>query len=147
MAGTRFFLTEDDEKKVIQAITDAEKITSGEIRVHIEKHCTDDAFKRAVKVFEKLKMHKTKLKNGVLFYVASEDRKFTIIGDKGINEKVPEDFWNQIKDYMSEKFKAGECGEGLIEGILRAGDQLKTHFPYEKGDIDELVNNISYYEN
>ncbi|MEQ8323804.1 MAG: TPM domain-containing protein [Vicingaceae bacterium] len=126
------------------AIEDAEKNTSGEIRVHIEKHCKEDVLDRAAGVFDMLKMQRTEQRNGVLFYLATSDHKFAIIGDAGINSVVPDDFWNAIKSEMSDLFKAGKFAEGLEKGIAKAGQQLKSHFPYESGDKNELSDEISF---
>jgi uncharacterized membrane protein len=137
------FLTAQEEAEVIAAICDAEKNTSGEIRVHLEPHATIDPFDRAADVFELLAMYETKNRNGVLIYVAVEDRTLVILGDTGINEVVPGDFWESTKDAIIEQFKMGFIKQGLVNGILKAGEQLKMHFPYEKGDTNELSNEIS----
>lgn len=137
------FLTTSEENQIIEAICQAEKQTSGEIKVHIEATSNKDPFERAIEVFEKLEMYKTKSRNAVLFYVAVDDRNFVIFGDKGINEVVEDDFWNQTKDVMVEYFKKSEFKQGLIEGILKAGQQLKRYFPIETDDVDELSNEIS----
>ena len=107
----------------------AEKNTSGEIRVHIEKTSKGDAINRALEVFHILKMDNTKLQNGVLIYVAVEDKTFVIYGDKGINDVVAKDFWDTTKDVMQSHFKKGNFKQGLIEGILKAGEQLEKYFP------------------
>lgn len=137
--------TESQRADIIQAIEAAEKRTSGEIQVHLENHCSKEVLERAAEVFEALKMHKTKFRNGVLFYIAVEDHKFAILGDKGINELVPSDFWQNIKDEMRTFFIQGQFTEGLIKGIHLAGEQLSVHFPFEqKGDDNELSNEISF---
>lgn len=140
------FLSEKEEKEIVEAIKQAEKSTSGEIRVHLESHCSSDPIKRAKAVFNKLQMHKTALRNGVLFYVAIEDKKFAILGDKGINEKVPENYWKGIKAILKEHFSQGKYGNGLSICIIKTGEQLKTHFPYQADDINELSDDISYGE-
>lgn len=88
-------------------------------------------------------MEKTKARNGVLIYVGVSDKHLAIIGDKGINTKVAPDFWNSTKELIILHFKAGEYKQGLVEGILKAGEQLKVYFPYQADDIDELPNEIS----
>ena len=129
---------------IVEAIKQAEHNTSGEIRVHIEKKCKIDVLDRAANVFAMLKMHKTELRNGVLFYLSVEDRKFAILGDVGINIKVPEDFWDSVKNTVLEQFKQDNQTEGLIKGILMAGEKLKVHFPYQKDDVNELSDEISF---
>jgi uncharacterized membrane protein len=99
---------------------------------------------RAANVFAMLKMHKTKLRNGVLFYLSVEDRKFAILGDAGINARVPQNFWEITKEAMLEHFKNGQLTEGLVKGITMAGDKLKEHFPYQKDDVNELSDEISF---
>jgi uncharacterized membrane protein len=138
------FFSEADEQKVIAAIQAAEKNTSGEIRVHLEPKCDGHPYERALEVFGKLAMHKTAQRNGVLFYLAIEEHKFTVFGDKGINEQVPYGFWDDVKNLMQAQFKAGAFAEGLAQGILKAGEQLKAHFPYRSGDRNELSDEISH---
>ena len=134
----------DDQQRIVQAIAEAELSTSGEIRVHIEKNCKIDPVKRAIEVFHKLGMERTEQRNGVLIYLATEDHKFAIIGDQGINEHVPDHFWNDERDLMQSYFRKHEFTEGLVQGILKVGDQLKEAFPGEFGDRNELDNEISF---
>ena len=144
MANASSFFTKEEQSMILSAVKEAEAETSGEIRVHIETSCTGDVLDRAAWVFGKLGMHKTALRNGVLFYLAVVDRKFAIIGDAGINAKVPGDFWDKAKEMMLENFKAGKFTEGLSKGILMAGEQLKTHFPHQSDDVNELPDDISF---
>lgn len=140
----RNFFSRQQKAEIRQAILTAELDTSGEIRVHIENHCKGDVMDRAADVFAMLKMHKTDLRNGVLFYLAVKDRKFAIIGDKGINKVVPDNFWDEIKEEMFNAFKEGNFAEGLINGIHQAGKHLKKHFPHQTDDINELSDEISF---
>ena len=137
------FLTDKQEQEVVNAIREAEKSTSGEIRVHFEKSLNQDAIKRAQEVFFQLGMDQTKLKNGVLFYVAVDDHKFAIIGDEGIDTKVPDDFWESIKDEVISEFVKGDHARGLVLGILHAGEKLKEFYSYEQNDDNELSDEIS----
>ena len=138
------YFTEENKLQIANAIRVAETNTSGEIRIHIEKYCKIDALDQAAYVFGKLEMHKTSLRNGVLFYLAIEDQKFAILGDSGINQKVQADFWEKTKEAVLAKFKEGKLTEGLTTGILMAGEQLKAHFPYLANDKNELSNDISF---
>ena len=138
------FFSNDQKKLIKQAIADAEMDTSGEIRVHLESHCKADVLDRGAYLFEKLNMHKTDKRNGVLFYLAIDDRKFAILGDAGINMVTPEDFWDNIKEKMQEEFIEGRFAEGLSWGIRLAGAQLKEHFPYQDDDVNELPDDISF---
>ena len=143
MSKIEDFLTTEEEQEIVNAIRVAEKSTSGEIRVHLEKNCKIDAFERAMEVFHYLKMDNTKQQNGVLIYVAVEDKTFVIFGDKGINDVVSDDFWNTTKNTMQAQFKDGNFKQGLIDGVLKAGKELETYFPWNHGDINELSNDIS----
>lgn len=143
MSKVEAFLSSKDEEAIVASIKEAEKNTSGEIRVHIEAHTDDDHYEHALQVFGQLKMHETELRNGVLFYLAVNDHKFVILGDEGINTKVADNFWDETKEMMQVHFRKGEFKEGLVNGILKAGHQLKTHFPYQEDDVDELSNEIS----
>jgi uncharacterized membrane protein len=143
MSKVEDFLTAQEEQEIIDAIRDAEKNTSGEIRIHIERDTELDAFDRAMEVFHFLKMDNTKQQNGVLIYVAVDAKTFVIYGDQGINNVVPPNFWDSTKDVMQSHFKANNFKQGLIEGVLKAGQQLEKHFPWVHGDINELPNEIS----
>lgn len=137
------FLTKEEEQEIISAIRVAEKNTSGEIRVHIEAKADKDPYERSLEVFHLLKMNNTKDENAVLIYVAVNDQKFVIYGDKGIHEVVPKDFWNSTKDVMQNHFKQSNFKQGIVDGILKAGQELKAHFPWQIDDENELSNEIS----
>ncbi|MRX67066.1 TLP18.3, Psb32 and MOLO-1 founding protein of phosphatase [Flavobacterium resistens] len=143
MSQVEDFLSKEDEQEIVEAIRVAEKNTSGEIRVHIEKTTSKAHFDRALEVFHELRMDETKLKNGVLLYFAVEDKNFVICGDKGINDLVSDDFWDCTKDIMSNHFKSGNFKQGIVDGITNAGEQLKKYFPWSEGDTNELSNEIS----
>ena len=143
MSKVEDFLTKEEEQAIVEAIRVAEKETSGEIRVHIEKTTSKVPYERALEVFHELGMNATELQNGVLFYFAVADKSFAICGDKGINDKVENDFWDSTKDKMVAQFKLGNFEKGIIEGILSAGEQLKKYFPHQEDDVNELSNEIS----
>lgn len=143
MSKVEDFLTKAEEAHVVEAIRLAEKNTSGEIRVHIEKETSIAPIDRAVAVFHELKMDETVLRNGVIIYVAVKSKQFAIYGDKGINDKVDDDFWNCTKDIMLSHFKNENNVQALIDGIHNAGEQLKKHFPFQDDDADELSNELS----
>lgn len=137
------FLTAHEEQEIVAAILDAEKNTSGEIRVHIEAYTRSAHDERAKEVFHLLKMDNTKEENGVLIYIAVNDKKFSIYGDRGIDKVVPDDFWESTKDAIQEQFVKGNFKKGIIDGILRAGEELNSHFPWHPTDTNELSDEIS----
>ncbi len=139
-------LNKAEQLEIKNAIAAAEKNTSGEVRVYIENNCKDDVLERAADRFDMLGMHKTERRNGVLIYLASEDKKFAIIGDRGINVLVGEDFWNITKEMMQTEFRAGHIAAGLISGIEEVGVKLKAFFPYHSNDINELPDDIAWGE-
>ncbi len=143
MIPDKFFSTEEKDR-ITKAIKEAELNTSGEIRVHLEGELKGDVLDRASYIFGRLGMQKTVLRNGVLFYLAVKSQKFAILGDAGINEKVPANFWDMIKEKMASQFRQGDFVNGLCEGIIMAGEQLKTHFPYKADDVNELSDDISF---
>ena len=143
MSRVEKFLSEEEEEEIVQAILKAEQYTSGEIRVHIESHTRLDHFKRAKEVFHLLKMDNTKDENGVLIYVAVNDRKFVIYGDKGIDKAVPNNFWDTTRDTIQAHFKNENFKQGIIDGVLSTGKQLESHFPWNHGDINELSDEVS----
>ena len=141
------FFSNEQKEDIKQAILNAELDTSGEIRIHVENNCPGDVLDRSAYLFEKLGMKKTQLRNGVLIYLALNHRKFSIIGDSGINAVVPENFWNAIKDEMLTRFREAQFTEGLIIAITKTGEQLKKYFPHQKDDVNELSDEISYGKN
>lgn len=143
MSNLEDFLSSKDEERIVEAIRVAEKNTSGEIRVHIENNCANDIFEHTMEVFHYLKMDNTKQQNGVLIYVAIQNKSFVIYGDKGINAVVDENFWNSTRDIISFHFKKGNFVKGLIEGVDKAGKELSKHFPWFNGNSNELENTIS----
>ena len=147
MPNARQILNKDEDRRIVSAIKQAELNTSGEIKVHIENHCRDDVEERSLFVFNHLKINKTRQHNGVLIYLAAKDHKFAILGDEGINKVVEADFWNDIRDLMAAAFKEGRFAEGLEQGILRCGEKLKTYFPYQSDDVNEIPDEISYENN
>lgn len=134
-------------RAIVDAIKEAERATSGEIRLHVENKCKGDVLDRAAEIFSLLSMHKTKLRNGVLFYLAVEDHKFAIIGDAGINQKVEDHYWGDIKEHMMARFKADAIILGLCEGIKMTGQTLKDNFPALVNDENEITDEISYGNN
>ena len=145
MAGTeaKGLLTPEGEQEIVNAILEAERQTSGEIRVHLEAGSGGDPLERAKELFYQLKMDNTRNNNGVLFYVAARDHKFAIYGDRGMNKVVPPGFWDDTRDLLAAHFRKGQFKEGLVAAILKAGEELKTHFPWKPGDTDELRNEVS----
>jgi len=143
------FLFSEEEKYIVASIQEAERNTSGEIRVFIESKCKYvDALDRAKEVFESLEMHKTKFRNAALIYIATKDRQIAVFGDKGIYEKSKdESFWKGVVALLKEAFKAGNYAKGIAAAVLEMGELLKIHFPYEdKGDENELPDEIVYGE-
>ena len=143
MSKVEDFLTPEEESEIVKAISQAEKNTSGEIRVHIENHNEKPPLERAQEVFNFLGMDNTLMRNGVLFYVGVSDHTFAIIGDEGIHKAVEEDFWDCTKDTVISHFKEKKYKDGLVAGILRAGERLQQYFPFSNDDSNELSNEIS----
>ncbi|MBT8236986.1 MAG: TPM domain-containing protein [Bacteroidia bacterium] len=142
-SGVEAFLTAREEQEIILAILEAEMDTSGEIRVHLESSAQTDHYTRAQEIFHVLKMDNTRQRNGVLIYIAVADHKFVIYGDKGIDDVVPDDFWNSTRDAMANYFMKGSYKDGIIAGIQSTGQELKTHFPWNADDRNELPDAIT----
>lgn len=143
MAQTEPFLSTEAESEIVAAIREAERETSGEIRVHLEKTHNGDTFLRAQEVFFQLKMDRTRERNGVLLYIAVEAKSFVILGDSGIDKVVPNNFWDTTRDVIEQHFRKGDFKSGIIAGILSAGQELKAHFPWRSDDQNELSDAIS----
>lgn len=138
------FFTKEDEERIIEAIRAAERNTSGEIRVHLEKKLEADVLQEAQQTFAKLGMHKTEARNGVLIFLAPEHRKFAILGDEGINKIVGDNFWQEERDLLQQHFRQGAYADGICLAIAQVGEKLKAHFPYQQDDTNELSDEISY---
>jgi len=138
------FFSKEQKDLIKSAVQEAELNTSGEIRVHIDNKCKEDVMDRAAWWFAKLEMHKTELRNGVLFYLAVKDKKFAILGDSGINAVTPDNFWDDIKEKMAGHFAELDFTGGLREGIVMAGGALKEQFPHQEDDVNELSDEISF---
>jgi uncharacterized membrane protein len=147
MSNAITILNREEDQRVVEAIRQAERNTSGEIKVHIENRCKGNVEQRSLFIFDKLKLNETQRRNGVLIYLAIKDHKFAILGDKGINDVVEDGFWNDVKDLMLNQFKEGHFAEGLEQGIMRCGEKLKAYFPYQSDDINEIPDDISYENN
>ena len=144
MSTVESFLTPEEEQEIVNAIRTAEKQTSGEIRVHIENYTEiKPVYNRAQEVFHLLKMNNTKAKNGVILYIATNQKKFVVYGDKGINDIVGPNFWNATRDSIQNQFKKGHFKQGIIDGVLQIGEALKAHFPWQTNDENELSDEIS----
>jgi len=141
---TKDIFTDENRKKVRDAIAQAESVTSGEIRVFVDDRCKGSELDHAATVFEKLGMHKTEARNGILFYLSVQDRKFAIIGDAGIHAKVHDAFWQEVRDGMLEEFKRGDLIHGLELGIRQAGNAMSTYFPRAGDDRNELPDTIVF---
>ena len=137
------FFSPAEQKRIVEEIRQAEERTTGEIRVHLDHQSEGDALQKARKIFTRLGMTGTKLRNGVLIYLAVDHKKFAIVGDEGIHRVVPENFWEDIKEEMRGYFREGKFGEGVCLGVRRIGEKLKIHFPADRAAGDELSNEIS----
>lgn len=138
------FFTAEEQEEIVSYIRAAELRTSGEVKVHIEPYCKTDPMFRAQQLFEEIGLTHTRDRNGVLIYVAYQDHKFAILGDKGIHDKVGQEFWDSTRDAMREHFSQGKFAKGLCAGIEKAGTELKKLFPYREDDQNELEDSISF---
>ncbi|MEE9371432.1 MAG: TPM domain-containing protein [Saprospiraceae bacterium] len=138
------FFTKEEGDRIVETIRIAELNTSGEIRVHLEVGCRNRTFEDAVKIFNKLGMKETKQRNGILFLIVPERREFSIYGDVGIHNNVPEGYWAEVIEHVQYKFRAEEFVDGICDGVAMVGDKLKEYFPYKNNDKNELSNEISY---
>jgi uncharacterized membrane protein len=138
------FFSKEDETRIIEAIRAAERNTSGEIRVHLEKKLNKDVIAEARDTFAKLGMHNTEARNGVLLFIAPEAHQFAIIGDEGIHQQVGEQFWQEERDLLQAYFRQGDFTEGICQAIAIIGNKLKAYFPYLDEDQNELPDDISY---
>lgn len=137
------FFSDEEEDAIRVAIAAAEKETSGEIRVHLARRTRGEVRDAAASAFRALGMDATAARNGVLVYLSVADHRFAIVGDQGIDQVVPEGFWDEIKDHMQSRFARGQFAEGIVEAVEKIGEKLRDYFPYQKDDVNELPDEIS----
>lgn len=140
------FFTKKENSQIIQAIKKAEKATSGELRVHLTRQIKKDPLKEAIRIFKLLGMQKTKQRNGCLILIGLKNKKIVVIGDKGINDVVGNNFWDDVVNVLINNFKKGSYAPGLEQGILMIGEKLKQYFPYATDDVNELSDEVSTEE-
>jgi len=140
----RNFISDEEEKKILEAIARAEKKSSGEIRIHLHKKTQGDIMDQALRKFHELGMTHTRERNAVLIFIDVDRKQFAIIGDEGIHRKVGPDFWTSISQILSESFRRGDYTGGIIRAVEAIGEKLKHHFPWHEDDTNELPDDISY---
>lgn len=138
------FFSKDEEARIVQAISEAERQTSGEIRVHLERDYEGAILGAASRTFFSLGMDRTKDRNGVLIFIVPPRHDFAIFGDRGINAAVPPHFWEEVRNVMQQHFRQGMFAEGVCQGVKMAGEKLQAFFPWTDGDKNELSDDISY---
>jgi uncharacterized membrane protein len=139
----RSFMSEADLHAVTTAVEEAERMTSAEIRVHLDHRCPGDAMAQAVTVFERLGMHRTEERHGVLIYVVVGDRKLAVIGDKGIHERVGDAYWQGLVASVIAHMREQRPRDGLLHAVRGVGEILRTHFPRRPDDRNELTDEVS----
>jgi uncharacterized membrane protein len=137
------FLDQETRSRIVRAIEEAERRTSGEIRVHVQKKSKGDVFREAAGVFSRLRMHRTRHRNAVLIFVAPESRSFAILGDRGIHDRVGNGFWDETRDTLASYFSKGKFADGIEAAVLSVGEKLSLYFPAESGDRNELSNRVT----
>lgn len=141
---TKNFFTKDEQQQIVEAIREAERNTSGEIRVHLDNFCFGSVVKKAQRLFQKLGMFQTADRNGILIYIAVLSHKIAVVGDKGIHQKLGTEYWDSIVKEIVDAFAHHKKADGLTKGIINCGHQLKIHFPYQDSDRNELSDSISF---
>jgi len=136
-------ISKQDSERIVAAIKKAEKKTSGEIRVHIQKTLDGEIMKAAVAKFNELEMTATAERNAVLIFIARDAKQLSILGDEGIHGKVGSDFWTEAVEAMTGLFKAGDFIGGIEAGVLKAGEALSKHFPRKSSDVNELPDEVT----
>jgi uncharacterized membrane protein len=132
-----------EQQRILDAIHNAERLTSGELKVHVEGRCPSDPPKRAQELFGKLGLTRTKERNGVLLYVATRERRFHILGDQGIGEDSSSAFWDEARNRMTIAFRRGAYGDGIVGAIHAIAERMARRFPRGVGDKNEIDNEIS----
>jgi uncharacterized membrane protein len=136
-------LSQDDLDAIARAVADAEQLTSGQVRVHLEERCPGDPLAHAAEVFQRVGMDRTRCRNGVLLYLALEDHRFAVLGDVSIHERVGPGFWDSVRDALGAELRAGRMRAGIVAAVLEIGRVLGEHFPDRPDDVNELSDSVS----
>ena len=142
--AVRQLMGDEDFAAIDQTIKAFEKRTSGELVVSFQLVSRGDPYREGRRIFKRLKLHRTRERNAVLVVIFLNSRKFAVLGDQGIDEKVPTGFWDQTVSTMGAHFREQHYREGLVEGIRLLGGQLAEHFPYREDDVDELSDEVRF---
>ena len=145
-ASPRTILDASERERLAEAVAQAERATSAEIKVAIVRHCWGDIRSKAVRTFGKLGMDRTEARNAVLILVVTAGREFMIYGDVGIHRKVAQEFWDNVRDVMARSFAEGEFGQGVCDAVRLAGGMLAQHFPRQAGDVNEVPDAVASEE-
>lgn len=141
------YLSKEELDSITNHIAEIEKFTSGEIRICFKKNTAWAERKltsreMALKEFHKLGMHNTKYKTGVLLYILFKERKFEVVADTGINDKISDEKWDLIKNHLINEFKEGQYKNGIIKALDEIKEVLLVEFPVKDDDTNELPNDI-----
>ncbi len=139
----RRHLSDEDLEAIARAVASAEQLTSGQVRVHLEDRCVGDPLAHASRTFRQIGMDRTRLRNGVLLYLALDDHRFAVLGDSGIHERVGAGFWDSVRDALQGELKAGRMRDGIVAAVLEIGRVLGQHFPDRPDDVNELTDSVS----
>jgi len=144
---THALFSDADLEAIAAAVAAAERETSGEIRVHLERRlpadAPGDALARAVDVFTRLGMHATAERNGVLIYLAVDDHQLAIAGDAAVHARVGDECWQRIRDAMVERLRRGEARAAVVHAVAEVGEVLRRFFPRRPDDRNELSDQVS----
>ncbi|MFW6162584.1 MAG: TPM domain-containing protein [Planctomycetota bacterium] len=140
----REFLADDESEQVAEAIAEAERRTSAEVKVSIVRHCWTDVDSKARRTFHALGLDQTEQRNCVLILIVTTNREFAVFGDEGIHQKVGQGLWDAVRDAMTDRFREGAMGEGICEAVRVIGERLAEHFPYHAEDRDEIPDEVAY---
>ena len=140
------FFTAEEQQLIIEAIQNAERMTSGEVRVFVESKCSYmDAIDRAAELFFQLEMQKTYDRNAVLLYVAMKDRQLAVFGDEGIHKRVGNEYWSTEVKKMISNFNRENYAAGIAEVVKDIGVALTKNFPFNNDtDKNELPDDIVF---
>ena len=146
----RKVFSEHDLEEIAAAVGRVERAADAEIRVHLEQRVhgkrgeTPDALARAQALFHHLGMHKTRHRNGVLVYLALDDRKLAIVGDEAIHAHVGDAYWARVRDLMVSHLRAEAPRDAVVHAVDDLGRVLAEHFPRRPGDAPgDLSNEVS----
>lgn len=138
-------LSDGGNELIEKAVAEAESCTSGEVVVRLKQSVDTTAQtvrEAAFEEFLRLGVKETRLRNGILLFIALDQQQVELIADEGIYKVVPQGTWQRVVDIITLGFRAGVPAHAIVMGVKLISDLLSSHFPPLPTDTNELSDRV-----